>query len=163
MVQLLESFRGSDVHITYSGKRYFGAALGSQTFVEESVKEEVAKWKDELTCLSSFAVTEHHAAFAAFTHGFMAEWVFLLRTIGNITPLMQPLEETIQLEFMLSLTGRSTPTDEERDLLALLASFGGLGLINPTTLTHKYANSKRLSNPLSNTHCIPICLFGQCH
>ena len=63
---------------------------------------------------------------------------------------MQPMEETIHLEFMPSLTGRSPPTDEERDLLALPARFGGLGLTNPTTLTHKYANYKRLSNPLSS-------------
>ena len=55
--------------------------------------------------LTSFAVTEQHAAIAAFTHAwFYGEAGFLLRTIRDIIPLMQPLEETIRLEFMPSLT-----------------------------------------------------------
>ena len=49
---------------------------------------------------------------------------------------------------MPSLTGRMTPTPEERDLLALPARFGGLGLTNPTTLSQEYVNSQCLSAPL---------------
>ena len=76
--------------------------------------------------------------------------MFLLRIIGHLMPLMQPLEEMICLDFIPSLTGHIHPTYEERDFLALPARFGHLGLFNPNTSTHVYANSKQLSSPLSS-------------
>ena len=96
-----------------------------------------------------YAKSEPHAAFAALTHGLMSRWTYLLWTIEGLATLLQPLDDTIRLLFLPSLSGRDAPSDDERALLALPARLGGLGLINPTTLTNEYDNSLRLSAPLS--------------
>ena len=68
----------------------------------------------------------------------------------GIAPFLQPLEDTIRLQFLLSLTGHDAPTDAERELLALPACLGGLGLVNPTAMSEKYSDSLRLSDPLAS-------------
>ena len=145
-----EAFTGTGVRITCSGKRHLGAALGTRSFVEEYVQGKVTAWTAELEQLSSFARSEPHAAFAALTHGLMSHWVFFLRTMEGIAPLLQPLEDTICLQFLPSLTGRDAPTDAERELLALPARLGGLGLVNPTATSGEYTDSLRLSGPLAS-------------
>ena len=117
--------------------------------VEEYTHEKVLSWKSKLECLALYAKSEPRAAFVALTHGLMSRWTYLLRTIESLAPLLQPLEDTIRLLFLPSLTGRDAPTDDERELLALPARLGGLGLINPTTLTNEYDNSLHISAPLS--------------
>ena len=52
--------------------------------------------------------------------------------IPNLSPLLQPLENTIALKFIPSLTGRKDCSEIERELFALPARLGGLGLSNPT-------------------------------
>ena len=141
-------FEGTRVRITCSARRHLGAALGTWSFVEEYVHEKVLSWKSELERLALYAKPEPHVAFAALTHGLMSRWTYLLRTIEGLTPLLQPLENTIHLLFLPSLTGLDAPTNE-RELLALPARLGGLGLINSTTLTNEYDNSLRLFVPLS--------------
>ena len=36
-----------------------------------------------------------HAAYAAFTHGLFSRWSNLMRTVPDITDLLQPLEDVI--------------------------------------------------------------------
>ena len=144
-----DTFKDTGICITCSGRRHLGAALRSRTFVEEYAHEKVLSWKSELERLALYAKSEPHAAFAALTHGFMSRWTYLLQTIEGLAPLLQPLEDTIRLLFLPSLTGRDAPTDDERELLALPAHLGGLGLVSPTTLTKDYDNSLRLYAPLS--------------
>ena len=58
----------------------------------------------------------------------IGEWNFLSRTIGDIGRLLQPLEDAIRQQFLPALTGRSQPGDTERELMALPAGHGGLGM-----------------------------------
>ena len=67
-------FEGTQVAITEEGKKYLGSAIGKQTFIESYVQQKVATWIDELERLSSIAITQPHAAFAAFTHGLTSRW-----------------------------------------------------------------------------------------
>ena len=58
-------------------------------------------------------------------------------------------EYAIRHKFLPSLTGQSALSDETRDLMALPAQHGGLGIINPTrnTTTHNQS-SDNITAPL---------------
>ena len=130
------------MNITTKGKRQLGAALGTRSFVEEYVRQKVAAWAQEIEYLSSIAITQPHAACAAFNHGLMNKWMFLARTIADISNLFQLLEEAIRHRFLPSLTGQNAFNDAERELMALPVCLGGLGITKPTTQTaHKHSTS----------------------
>ena len=88
-------FADTDVHITINGKRHLGAALGVNTFTEEYVSSKVREWVKEITHLSAVAITQPHAAYAAFTHGLSSHWTYISRTIPGIQDLLRPLETAI--------------------------------------------------------------------
>ena len=142
-------FEGTQVAITEEGKKYLGLATGKQTFIESFVQQKVTTWIDELERLSSIAITQPHAAFAAFTHGLTSRWTYLARTTPNIEELIKPLEETIRKVFLPNLTGRNAFNDTERDLLALPARLGGLGIFDPgKKSTLHYSTCETITAPL---------------
>ena len=61
-------FEGSGVNITTQRQRYWGAALGSGSFVEEFVNQKVSSWISEIESLSDIAKVQPQAAYAALTH-----------------------------------------------------------------------------------------------
>ena len=61
-------FDGTQIIISKEGKKYLGSAIGTQAFIEIYVQQKVTTWLDELERLSSIAITQPHAAFAAFIH-----------------------------------------------------------------------------------------------
>ena len=64
---------------------------------------------------------------------------------------MQPLEDIIRSKLIPNLTGRSAPSDTERELFSLPARLGGMGLINPSTLSQsEFHSSSLISQPLVN-------------
>ena len=64
--ELAEELFGADgVNITTEGKRHIGAALGSEEFKEEFVKEKVQKWTADVHELSAIAKEEPQAALSA--------------------------------------------------------------------------------------------------
>jgi len=81
--------------------------------------------------LPSFATSQPHVAYAAFTHGLISKWLFIARTIPDVENLFQPLEECIRNIFIPAVTGHSPPGDIERTFLALPTRGGGMGIINP--------------------------------
>ena len=125
------TFEGTQVVITEEGQKYLGSAIGKQTFIESYVQQKVPTWIDELDRLSSIAITQPHAAFTAFTHGLTSRWTYLARTTPNIEDLIKPLEETIRKIFLPNLTGQNVFNGMERDLLALPARLGRLGILDP--------------------------------
>ena len=133
--QATNIFGSSGVNITSSGQKHLGAALGSTEFVKKFVKKKVAKWCEEVICLSTIAKREPQAAYAAFVHGVIHLWNYILKTIPNISELLTPLEEAIRYQLIPAITGRSTVSDTERDVLALPCRLGGMGLINPVKLS----------------------------
>ena len=141
-------FADTTIQITATGSRHLGAAIGCRTFVNQYVQKRVNKWIDEVRCLTSIARTQPHAAFCAYTHGLAGKWTYLARTVANITDLLAPLEAVIRSELLPALTGREAPNDVERDLLALPARLGGLGLIDPTQLTAEYEAYVKICAPL---------------
>ena len=89
LAQAVTLFEGTGISITQEGKRYLGAAIGTESFVKKYVDDKVASWVEDSLC--QIAQSQPHAAYAAFTHGVMSKWNFVLRTIPNIQNSLQPL------------------------------------------------------------------------
>ena len=142
-------FQGTGVSITAEGKRHLGAAIGTNSFVESYVKRKVSGWVHEVQRLSSIAVTQPHAAYAAFTHGQTSKWTYLAKTIPDIGDLLKPVENAIRQRFLPSLTGQNAFKDTDRDLMALAVRFGGLGIIDPCRQSTANNNaSEKITAPL---------------
>ena len=133
-----EHFRDSGVNITTQGHRHLGAPLGSKSFVEEFIRDKISHWGSEIKRLSEITKVQPQAAYAVFTNALTNRWTFVMRTVPGADRLLQPLEEAILHQFLPAVTGRQGITDLERDLLALLARHGGLGV----TITTRNANKQ---------------------
>ena len=57
------------VNITTEGKRHLGASIGSYSFTKKYVSRKVREWSEEVWQLAHVAISQPHAAYAAFTHG----------------------------------------------------------------------------------------------
>ena len=148
--EAMETFHGSNLNITREGKQQLGSAVGTNSFVESFVKSKVDGWVKEIEALAEIAVTQPHAAFAAFTHCVKHKWNFIVRTTPGIGDLLQPLEDKIVNCLLPAITGRDTLSSIERELLALPARLGGMGIPNPTLQAHaSYLGSKRITAPLA--------------
>ena len=149
-----EHFRGSGVNITTQGHRHLGAPLGSKSFVEEFIRDKIRYWESEIKHLSDIAKFQPQAAYAVFTHALKNRWTFLMRTVPGIDLLMQPIEEAIRHQLLPALTGRHGITDLERDLLALPARHGGLGIVDPTrTANNQFKACTEVTAPLVELIC----------
>ena len=143
-------FSDSDVVIAPEGQRHLGAAIGTADFRKEFVQEKVNEWVKEIETLSNFAKTEPHAAYTAFTHGIKHRWNYLMRTIPDVSPLLQPLENAIKDSFLSVLLKGHQLSDEERAILALPPRLGGLGIVNPVEMAAtEHQNSIRLTAALT--------------
>ena len=139
-------FKGTGVKFTSEGKRHLGAA--SQTFKESYLQKKIDEWITNVERLAKIAVTEPQVAFSAFTQRMQSRWVFVLRTVKDISNLMQPLENVIRQKFLPALLGREV-NDQERELFSLPAKHGGLGIANPCIQCDRQSsNSEQLTMPL---------------
>lgn len=151
-------FCDSNIQITTSGRPLLGAAIGSEEFIESFIQEKVATWLSELSTLASFAASQPHAAYCAFTHGFVHKFNFICRVQSNICNLLQPVEDFIAHSLVPVLTGRPPIGSIERDLVALPVRLGGLGLPKITEIAKmEYDASREISQPLSD---IIVCKNG---
>ena len=88
----------------------------------------------EVSTLASIAATRSHSAYCAFSHGIVGRWMYVMRTIPDIGPPFQPLEDAIYLKLIPSLTGHSSCSTSECEVLSLPCHLGGLGIVCPTTI-----------------------------
>ena len=61
------AFEGTNINVTSSGRPYLGAALGATSYTDHFIAEKIAQWAGEVSLLSAIAITQLHAAYAAFT------------------------------------------------------------------------------------------------
>ena len=72
-----------------------------------------------------------------------------MHTVPGTDRLLQPLEEAIQHQFLPAVTGRQGITDLERDLLALPAWHGGLGItITTINANNQFKACTEMTTPL---------------
>ena len=94
------AFQGTEVAITTEGRKLLGAAIGTDSFVDNYIQLKVSEWTLEVEQLSNIATTQPHAAYSAFTHGLISKWTYLARTVPNVETHMKPLEEAIRLKLL---------------------------------------------------------------
>ena len=148
-----EVFKDTGIVISTEGKRYLGGAVGTSSFIRQYVERNVECWVNEVEKLSTFAQTQPHAAYAAFTHGLSSKWNYLLRVTdwekNQLDSILESLEKAIQSHFIPALTGQPPPGEHTREMLALPARLGGLGLLNPlASAPEQQAASQQISTPL---------------
>ena len=148
-----EIFKGTGITISIEGERYLGGAIGTASFLHQYVKKKVEGWVNEIEKLSKFAKTQPHAAYAAFTHGLVSKWNYLLRVTDweaiQSDDILESLEKAIKSRFIPALTGQPPPGEFVREMLALPARLGGLGLVNPAvSAKEQQAASRMISAPL---------------
>ena len=165
-----EVFQGTEITISAEGRRYLGGAMGTTPFMLQFVERKVQEWTEEVKVLTEFAITQPHAAYVVFTHGLSSRWNYLLRVTNwealsmTTSELLEPLETVIQSQFIPALTGHTHPGDLVRELLALPAHLGGMGLINPAIISaEQHATSKLISAPLVDQVLRQDHQLIQCH
>ena len=135
-------FLDSGLSITTEGRPVLGSPLGSSEYVSNWVQNKVEVWVGELLTLTELSKVHPQAVYSALIHGWMSHWTYLSRTCPDIGPLLPPLEHTLRLKLLPSLTSIDAPNDVFRDLFALPSRHGGLGLPNPESLSSsQYSNS----------------------
>ena len=143
-----EGSKDTGVEINTQGTRHLGAAVGTHSFKNYFVSNKVSSWVDSVKSLSIIAATEPHAAFSAFTHALQCQWTFLSRTMPGIAELFAPLECAIRTHFLKALLKKDV-NDIERDMLALPARLGGLGIPSPCDGAQtSHINSLYISAPI---------------
>ena len=102
--------------------------------------------------LTQIAKSQPHAAYAAFVHGLIGRWVFMIRVSpSSVAELLVPLEKAVRQKFVPTLTGQLEPNDTMRALLSLPTQHGGLGIVNATDLPEiQQRASAELSKPIVN-------------
>ena len=141
-------FSSTNVNITCEGRPYLGAPIGTRQFVENFVRNKVSEWSADLSTLATIALTQPHAAFAAFTHGLSSRLSYLCRVTNDISNLLNPLEETIRTKRIPALTNQPAPNDTLRMLFALPACLGGIALMNPVVRANdEYQASLLVTDP----------------
>ena len=133
-------FEGTQVHITAGGARHLGAAIGSRKSKEEFITKKVDEWIDEVKVLADIASTQPHAVYSALTHGVFGRWSFITRAVPDIIDFLLPLEHSLHQILLPALTGRPPSSKIDREIIALPARLGGLGIPNPST--HSQSSSQ---------------------
>ena len=90
-------------------------------------------WTASLLTLSKIGKSHPHVAYCAYVHGLANKWTYFLRTIPNISDLLQLLEDAIFHHFIPALVGKPV-SNLERALFPLPVHLGGLGICNPQAL-----------------------------
>ena len=166
-----EIFKDTPMTISAEGEVYLGGAMGTNIYAEHFIKGKVNGWVREIEKLSKYAESQPHVAYAAFTHGLMSKWSYLLRVIDwdklPLSSLLHPLESARQNKFIPAITGQAAPGKLTRDLLALPARLGGLGIFNPLSVAKElHKASTQICAPLVDrivcqNHSIGNCLEDQ--
>ena len=78
-------FANSSIQITAHGQWRLDAALGTREFAEEYVTAKVITCTAKVSALAKVANIQSHPAYCAFTHGKIGCWIYLMRTIPNIS------------------------------------------------------------------------------
>ncbi len=146
-----ELFSDLGVQVTSTGRRYLGGAIGTDDFVRSYLSTCITKWVADIERLSSFADSQPHAAFTVFTHGLSSTWTYVQRVIKADSSLFAPLEQVIRHRLLPALTGQNAFGNATRNLLALPARLGGLGIRDPvTTAAHEHRSSCKISEALTD-------------
>lgn len=86
-----ELFSDSEIFITSDGNRHLGAVIGNHDCTEKYTNDKVNSWVKQLDSLIAVARTQPHAAYSAFMHCLRHRYVFVMRTVPNISVLLNQI------------------------------------------------------------------------
>ena len=134
-------FEGSDIQITTVGGKYLGASIGNGTFKEAFVKEKVEQWKAELENLAQVATSQRQSAYSILMHSLQHKWSYMMRSVGDMSSILQPIEDVIHHRVIPAITGKQN--------ISLPIKMGGLGIGIPMELAEQeFFNSVTVTKSL---------------
>ena len=110
--------------------------------------------------MAKIAKSQPQAAFAALTYGLSSRWTYLTRVTSFNADYLKPLEDVIRHDLIPALTGQPHASDNVRQLLALPARHGGIGIVDSTTLPSRNFStytSKKISAPAAHRLSMQSC------
>ena len=137
-------FADTGIQVTSDGKRYLGSAIGTPDYIHGYIQEKANEWCKQIETLSSFACTQPQAAYTTFVRALSCRWTFLCRVLPDASSGLDQLEHAIVTKLLPALTGEEVSL-ELRRLFAFPCRDGGLGIVNPTSLTTQYASSRAIT------------------
>ena len=106
------------------------------------------EWVIKLKLLTTIDAFYPQGAYCAFTSGFRQKINCIIKTIPNISHLLQPTENVIQ-EFITFLLEWKTCNDDECHLLFLPVKLDGMAITNITSISDiEYQTSKKTTKKL---------------
>ena len=81
----IRTFSDTAVNVTFDGRPHLGAPIGTSKYVENFTLNKIDRWISEIEKLSSIAITQPHAAYASFTHILISRWLYISRTVPNMS------------------------------------------------------------------------------
>ena len=145
--EAVQLFDGTGIHITATGNRYLGSAIGTPAFVEDYVHEKARDWCGQVESLTSTALPQPQAAYSAFTRGLSSRRSFLCRVLESASAGLASLERVIATKLLPALTGQEI-SSELRTLFSFPCRNGGLGILDPTSLSAQYQSSRAITAPM---------------
>ena len=124
-------FSDTALNVIADGRPHLGAPIGTAEFMERFIVDKVDNWISEVNTLSSIAMSQPHAAYSCFTHGFISRWLHVAHTVPGTFSCFLKLEEALTNKFIPALTDHDPPTALQHSLFTLPTRFGGLGIISP--------------------------------
>ena len=114
--------------------RNLGSILGPQIAKEEYAREEAKELARQVEVIAHIAPRDPHAIHAVFTSCIKSKWVYLQRVIPTEDPqeIYGPIEEAITRYLIPAVTGWTSFTTKEREMLALPVREGGMAIEDPT-------------------------------
>ena len=118
--------------------------------VESFVAKKIESWINEVKELTTIAKCEPQLAYCAYVFGLSKRWMYVMRTINNISHLFKPLEDHIFSHFLPAIVNfQFSPHD--RQIFSMPTKFGGLGIFDPSEISDfEYLYSLRATSPLTN-------------
>ncbi len=142
-------FAGSGLQITTEGKRHLGAVIGTESYRDEYVSEQIDGWIEELKELEKIARVEPHIAYSAYVKGFQHKFTYLTRTIPDIQTHLERLDKAINQHVLKPIFNNYNLSNHERIWISLPPRLGGLGInIISEIAPIYYNNSKLMTRPL---------------
>ena len=142
-------FENTKINITKNGKRYLGAAIGSQEYRDEYIIKKTNQIANELNKLCEIGNLEPQAEYSCFVSGFKHKLNYIMRTIPDISHLLKPINDIILAKLIPAITDGIKINQIEKKLLSLPAKYGGLAIpIFAKVSDDEYQNSINVTNDL---------------
>ena len=139
-------FGDSQIHIISDGNRHLGAVIGDIECTTKYTSDKVDLWIKQLEQLIVIAKTQPHAAYSAFVNCLRHRYIFVMRTVPDISEQLKKLHENVD-QFIQVILNDYKFHEDERMLYSLPAKFGGMGIIILYQLAEiEYNNSISVTN-----------------